>query len=152
MVLASGLVACAAAPERVQVPGRAGSTLETELARFGKADEQYARAQWGDAAQAYANLATSFPRNAFVWFRLGNCHTRLNQLDQAAQAYRNAQLLDPRDGRFTYNLGLVRKAQARAAFEEAQAHLPNNEALRSDAQQQSRLMASVPQVQAQDGQ
>ena len=133
------------------MPERDGSTLDTELARLTRADERYAQGQWDAASQGYADLAKRFPRNAFVWFRLGNCHVRLHQLDQAAQAYRIAQSLDPSDGRFPYNLGLVRKAQARAAFEDAQARLPNNEALRAEALLQALQLASESSGHTRDG-
>ena len=145
LVLAASLAACAATPAREPAPQseRPTTTLDSELARFDGAELRYTRGQWEGAAQAYAELAKSHPRNAFVWFRIGNCHVRLNQLELAAQAYRNAQALDPTDGRFPFNLGLVRKAQAQLAFEEAQAQLKNNDALRNEARLQAQQMAAA---------
>lgn len=88
-----------------------------ELGRLEQqATQAYAAGHYTQALTAYQQLAARVPGQAEVWFRLGNVQTRLEQLDQAADAYLHALALDPHDAKAMHNLGVVRLRQAEAAF------------------------------------
>lgn len=108
-----------------------------------QADALYSQGQFELAREAFKQLSAQYPRNAFFWFRLGNCETQLAQYPQALQAFQQAIALDPTDGRFSYNLAFVYGALARDSFAKAETQLPALSPLVKEASQNRRLIEAA---------
>lgn len=76
----------------------------------------YQEEQYAAAAQEFENLLEHIPRDAELWFRLGNAYTRSKQPQRAITAYENAILRDPRLTRAWYNKGIVHLQQGLKTF------------------------------------
>lgn len=136
--LACLLGACAAlapAPEGSEADAQAQQArLEQRVAALESADRLYEAGRWREAQQAFESLSTTYPRNAYVWMRLGNAYARLGQYENAAAALQNAVAVEGTHGRAAFNLGLVRLAQAESAFDYARGRLHAHPATRSQAE------------------
>ena len=87
------LVAAAAAlplahalPALAAKPAPAPVTMED-------ANKLYQSEDWAGAAEAFAAIVKSEPRNGRAWFRLGVCRQRLASYDEAVAAYRRAEAI-----------------------------------------------------------
>jgi tetratricopeptide (TPR) repeat protein len=136
--LACLLGACAAlapAPEGSEAAAdMQQSRLEQRVAALEAADRLYDAGRWREAQQAFESLSTTYPRNAYVWLRLGNAYARLGQYENAAAALQNAVAVEGTHGRAAFNLGLVRLAQAESAFDYARARLHAHPGTRQQAE------------------
>lgn len=56
-----------------------------------RADTFYAHRDWSHALSAYQGIAQREPDNGVVWYRIGVCHSSLEQWDRAVTAYRHAE-------------------------------------------------------------
>ncbi len=108
-----------------------------------QADALYGQQQFAQAQVAFKRLVEHNPRNAYFWFRLGNCEAQLRRYPLAIEAFNKALALDPSDGRFAYNLAFAHSAIARDAFALARNLLPQSAALRQEAEQNGRLMEAA---------
>ena len=94
--------------------------VRTDAVQIGRLEQEtaqaYAAAHYPQALAGYRQLTARVPGHEEFWFRLGNVQTRLEHLDEAADAYLRALALDPRDAKAMHNLGVVRLRQAEAAF------------------------------------
>ena len=133
---------CAHAPS-VAAPGAPAERTQAPLNAANQADQLYANGQFDQARPAFKKLAEQYPRNAYFWFRLGNCEAQLGQYPQAIEALQYAIALDPTDGRFLYNLAFAHSALARDAYAKARSQLPLGSALRREADQNWRLLEAV---------
>ena len=133
---------CAHAPSgaATQTPPERTQAL---LTAANQADQLYANGQFEQARPAFKKLTEQYPRNAYFWFRLGNCEAQLGQYPQAIEALQYAIALDPSDGRFSYNLAFAHSALARDAYAKARSQLPVGSALRREADQSWRLLEAV---------
>lgn len=144
LALPCSLPACSATAPMPRQPDSERPALATApLEAVARAEQLYAEARFEPARQAFHSLAGQFPRNAYFWFRLGNCSVQMKRYSEAAQAFEQARLLDPSDGRFAYNLAIVHSALARDAFVQARTQLPPHSPWRQEAEQNRRLLEAV---------
>jgi len=90
--------ACCASDARV---AHANST-------FREACDLYERGDFGGALAGFEAIKTAGIRSAVVYFNLGNCYYRQDQLGRSIANYRRALLVAPRDGDARTNLRLAR--------------------------------------------
>ncbi|QWT21892.1 tetratricopeptide repeat protein [Bacillus sp. NP157] len=107
------------------------------------AGQAYAAGDIRHAADLYQAVVDAQPGDADAWFRLGNARFRLQQQDDAVQAYDRAIHLRPEFAEAQYNLGVVRLKQAQAAMiASAQAGKPGD-TLRRDSSRIAQRLARV---------
>lgn len=75
---------------------------------FAAANQAYNEGHYQQAADGYARLIHSGHANGHVYFNLGNCYFRLDQLGKAILNYERARLTLPRDADLDYNLRYAR--------------------------------------------
>ena len=73
-----------------------------------QANQDYLEGRYGAAANGYESLVDQGHINGHVFYNLGNCYIRLNQIGLAILNYKKAQLLLPRDGDLRANLAYAR--------------------------------------------
>ena len=121
-----------------------------------QADAAYRSNDMQHAAALYLQLTRIVPQEAEYLYMLGNAYVRIEQPDQAVQAYQQAIARNPNHTRAWHNLGIVRMRQAMAAFvssaDTARAGDPMRELSTQLADQLARigqgsLNSSKPQVQ-----
>lgn len=76
----------------------------------------YQDKKYAAAALEFEKLVELVPRDAELWFRLGNSYTRSKQPKRAITAYENAILRNPRHARAWYNKGIVHLQQGLKTF------------------------------------
>jgi len=92
--------------------------------------EAYQAYQDGDylaAADRFRTLVEVLPRDAELWFRLGNSYARAMFPQQAIEAYQNALLRDPSLGKAWYNMGLIHMQAALKAFVDMQDYVSEDD-------------------------
>lgn len=142
-MLVLSTIGCATVPgvDTTAAPPRTPSA--TPLDVVNQADLLYAQHQYDQAQAAFTSLAQAHPSNAYFWFRLGNCEIQLARYPEAIRAFEQARSIDPRDGRFSYNLAIAYSAMGRDAFTLAREQLPVGSPLRRDAEQNRRLLEAT---------
>lgn len=85
----------------------AALTKEDE-ALFKKANENYRKSKFSEAADAYESLSVKYPEQAAFLFNLGNSFHRQNKLGASIVAYEQALELEPRNADIRANLQFVR--------------------------------------------
>ena len=73
-----------------------------------EADELYEKDKFADAANAYETLLKTNGEAAEVYYNLGNCYYKQNEIPLAILNYERAFLLDPGDNDIRANLALAR--------------------------------------------
>lgn len=89
-------------------------------------------------------MVERYPRNAYFWFRLGNCLAKTGDLRSAMGAYDNAIVIDPSDARFHFNLAQMHLGLAKAALQAASGHSQNGQDLAPEA---GRLLDGLARLQ-----
>ena len=102
------------------------ATREQRLRALQQAEALYLSGRLKEAQAAFEQLTRTYPRNAEIWFRLGNTLMKQDSYDDAAAALQNAVSLEPGHGRAALNLALARIAQAQAALDVARTRLQAN--------------------------
>jgi tetratricopeptide (TPR) repeat protein len=98
-----------AALSLVLAPAWAGCASDARVdAAFREACDLYERGDFGGALAGFETIRAEGIKNAAVYFNLGNCYYRQDQLGRSIVSYRRALLLAPRDGDARTNLGLAR--------------------------------------------
>lgn len=92
--------------------------LDDALAHQKRAEQAYDAGNLAQAQSEYQALTRALPLNADYWFRLGNVCVRMDQPDEAVDAYSHALQREPKHAKAWHNLGIVRLRQAAAAFTE----------------------------------
>jgi len=90
--------------------------LQPTLQRQQLAEQAYAGGNLPQALADYRQLTRDMPSHADFWFRLGNVLVRLQQPDQAVDAYQHVLHIEPDHAKAWHNLGIIRLRQAEAAF------------------------------------
>jgi len=75
---------------------------------FSAANELYAKGKFADAAAAYEKILQTSGQSPALLFNCGNAEFKAGHLGQAIAAYRQAELLAPRDAELRANLTFVR--------------------------------------------
>ena len=150
------LAACASSDERRPAAPEASphahdAEREPRLRALQQAEALYLSGRLKEAQAAFEQLARTYPRNAEIWFRLGNTLMREGDYDAAGAALQNAMLFDPGQGRAAMNLALVRLAQAQNALQTASTRLESSSPQREHAeelQRRIRTLLAAPGAQA----
>jgi tetratricopeptide (TPR) repeat protein len=77
-------------------------------ADFASANELYAKGKFAAAAALYEDILHTNGQSAALWFNLGNAEFKAGHPGLAIAAYRQAELLTPRDPELRANLAFVR--------------------------------------------
>ena len=79
-------------------------------AQFEQANKLYQQEKFEEAADSYQEIVNSGYEGANLYYNLGNCYFKMDQLALSILHYRRAELLDPYDDEIRHNLELARKA------------------------------------------
>jgi tetratricopeptide (TPR) repeat protein len=98
----------------------AGKILATEVATdFSAANKLYAEGKFSDAANAYEKILQVGAQSPALWFNAGSAEFKAGHLGKAIAAYRQAELLAPRDAELRANLAFVRNQVQGATVRES---------------------------------
>ncbi len=86
----------------------AWAVTQEDAALFSKANQGYRKGDFQNAAQVYEELSRRYPRNAAIYYNLGNARYRLGTLGPAILAFERAKLFEPRNKDIRANLAYVR--------------------------------------------
>ena len=78
------------------------------VADFTAANKFYAEGKFSEAATAYQNILKSGAQSPALWFNAGNAEFKAGHLGRAIAAYRQAEMISPRDPELRANLAFVR--------------------------------------------
>jgi tetratricopeptide (TPR) repeat protein len=95
--------------------------VSVPAADFATANQLYAKGQFAEAATAYEKILQTGQSPA-VWFNCGNAEFKAGHLGKAIAAYRQAELLTPRDAELRANLAYVRTQVPGAVERESRWH------------------------------
>lgn len=98
IVLCCFLMACTSSAVR---------QVDRNIALEKQADAYYRSEDYLRSAALYQQLISILPARADYWYRLGNCNARLNQPEQAIDAYRETLVRDPSMSKAWYNLAMM---------------------------------------------
>ena len=88
-------------------------------ADFSAANKFYAQGKFAEAATAYAAILQTGVRSPALLFNVGNAAFKAGHLGRAIAAYRQAELIAPRDAELRANLAFVRNQVQGATHHEA---------------------------------
>jgi len=98
----------------------AGKILAADAAAdFSAANELYAKGKFAEAAAAYEKILQTDGQSPSLLFNCGNAEFKAGHLGKAIAAYRQAELLTPRDAELRANLAFVRNQVQGAALRES---------------------------------
>ena len=109
------------------LPGCARKDLTTVR---NDAYQTYHSHDYKQAVQKFEILVQEVPRDAELWFRLGNAYARSNRQQQAVVAYQNALIRDPKLSKAWYNMGLIQIRTALKSFMEMRTYLEEDDPIR----------------------
>jgi len=112
---ATGLTGCASGHPQ---------TATDILAARKQAFVAYQEGDYPLAISRFEELTATIPKDADLWFRLGNAYARNKQPKKAVSAYENALLRDPELSKAWYNMGLVYLKEAMKTFDEMSRYVP----------------------------
>ena len=84
--------------------------------------QAYQAGAYAEAAERFDRLVGEIPRDAELWFRLGNAHAKAMNPKKAIEAYENALLRDPEMAKAWYNMGLIYMHAALKTFIDMEAY------------------------------
>jgi len=84
----------------------AGFSQEARL-QLNQANQLYREAQYQKAAQLYEQVLKNGYESTALYYNLGNCYFKLENIPAAVLAYERAKRLSPRDDDVSYNLRLA---------------------------------------------
>ncbi len=76
----------------------------------------YNDGDYAAAAQEFEKLIEQMPKDAELWFRLGNSYAKIKNPTKAVIAYENALLRDPELVKAWYNKGVIHLQEALKTF------------------------------------
>jgi tetratricopeptide (TPR) repeat protein len=88
-------------------------------ADFSAANKLYAEGKFAEASTAYAAILKTGAQSPALLFNAGNAAFKAGHLGQAVAAYRQAELLSPRDAELRANLAFVRNQVQGATLRES---------------------------------
>lgn len=107
---------CTALAGCSSAPARHAAKLDSILQVQQQADQAYTSGDMPGSIALYQRLTEAVPQEADYWYRLGNAYARLQQPDQAVDAYQQAIKRNGAHARAWHNLAIVRMRQAQAAL------------------------------------
>lgn len=103
----------------------------------------YQNQRWDLAAALYREVLEHAPEDAYAWFRLGNCLTRLGQYSQAIYAYETSLQHKQRQSKPWFNLSTAHLLGAHVATLRALESLPAEDPKRSVVKQRLDVLAEL---------
>jgi tetratricopeptide (TPR) repeat protein len=98
----------------------AGNLFAADVAAdFSAANKLYAEGKFADAAGAYGKVLQTGAQSPALLFNAGNAEFKAGHLGKAIAAYRQAELLAPRDAELRANLAFVRNQVQGATLRES---------------------------------
>ena len=98
----------------------AGKILAADVsADFAAAKKLYAEGKFSVAANAYEKIIQTGTQSPALWFNAGSAEFKAGHLGKAIAAYRQAELLAPRDSELRANLAFVRNQVQGATVRES---------------------------------
>ena len=85
---------------------QAGFSQEARI-QLSQANQLYREAQYQKAAQLYEQVLKNGYESAALYYNLGNCYFKLENIPAAVLSYERAKRLSPRDEDVSYNLRLA---------------------------------------------
>lgn len=107
---------CVAVAGCSSAPARHAAKLDSILQTQQQADQAYTSGDMAGSIALYQKLTVAVPQEAEYWYRLGNAYARLQQPDEAVDAYQQAIKRNGAHARAWHNLAIVRMRQAQAAL------------------------------------
>lgn len=101
--------------------GCAGKEVTTQRS---EAYQAYQNGDYEMAAQKFESLVGEIPKDAELWFRLGNSYAKAKQPQKAIEAYENALLRDPEMAKAWHNKGIIYLQRALKSFVDMQTYVP----------------------------
>lgn len=92
--------------------------------------EAYQAYQTGDyiaATEKFEELVQVIPKDAELWFRLGNSYAKVLLPKDAIEAYQNALLRDPGMAKAWYNMGLMHLQAALKSYVDMQQYVQEDD-------------------------
>lgn len=98
----------------------AGNIFAADVAAdFSSANKLYAKGKFADAAAAYEQVLQTGVQSPAILFNTGNAEFKAGHLGKGIAAYRQAELLAPRDAELRANLAFVRNQVQGATLHES---------------------------------
>ena len=135
VLLLLALGGCASAPRHRDAA--AVLTLEQQAA------SAYEKGDMTQALYRYQELLRDLPDDENLWFRLGNIYARLDQPQDAIDAYRHVLQQDSSNAKAWHNLGVMLMHQAQGAFTQSAQAARHDEALRDDSLAMAERLAGL---------
>ena len=89
------------------------------------------------AITRYQEVQTYLDKDPYVWFRLGNCYSHLQQPDEAINAYRKAVFFDPTMSKAWHNMGVMQLRQTANTWTQMLVHTLQSDPLYPKAERYS---------------
>jgi len=124
-------------------PARHAAKLDSVLQTQQQADQAYTSGDMAGSIALYRKLTEAVPQEADYWYRLGNAYARLQQPDQAVDAYQQAIKRNGAHARAWHNLAIVRMRQAQAALIVSVSSAAKNDPIRAQSDQLLKALESA---------
>jgi predicted Zn-dependent protease len=89
----------------------------------------YENKDWKKAEPALLHLTKVFPKNAQVWFKLGNIYARDNRAKDAIKIYQEALIRSPDNPKIWHNLAVIQLREASLSFFQVTQHSKKDDPL-----------------------
>lgn len=89
--------------------------------------QTYQAGAYAEAAEQFEALVAVMPKDAELWFRLGNAYAKAMSPKKAIGAYENALLRDPEMAKAWYNKGLIHLQEALKTFIDMQGYVAEDD-------------------------
>ncbi|MEL7270057.1 MAG: tetratricopeptide repeat protein [Bacteroidota bacterium] len=99
------------------------SLFGQNTARFEKATELYNKGQYNEAAEQYLSILENGEHSPALYFNLGNCYYKQNEIGPSIYYYEKALLLKPNDPEILNNLGYAQNMRLDAVEQMPQTEL-----------------------------
>jgi tetratricopeptide (TPR) repeat protein len=93
-----------------------GCAAKNSISTQEMAFSAYERGDFTEASQIFGELTEEIPKDAELWFKLGNSYARDEKPHKAIDAYQNALLREPGLAKAWYNMGIVQMQIALKTF------------------------------------
>lgn len=102
-----------------------------------QAHAAYEAREYELAISRYQEVQTYLDKDPYIWFRLGNCYSHLQQPDEAITAYRKAVFFDPTMSKAWHNMGVMQLRQSANTWTQMLVHTPQTDPLYDKAERYS---------------
>jgi len=108
-----------------------------------KADNAYRQRDWFLAESAYRSVTQELPKDAYVWFRLGNSLTQLGRYKEAVDAYEQSLSINNDQYKSWFNLSTTHLLSAKLATLQSLQSLPTEDPSRGLAEQRLDVLTAL---------